>query len=501
MEGVLRYDHCTVKKTKPIKAFPPTAVQAAKPSQPFWKLHWQILLVGFLLFAALFVRALKIEYIPFQSDGDELAYVFAGQSLIEKGRPISWSSFDYPDSYEYNKVTLGESNYNADDTFRLITPWFDHPFVLPLVIGGWVELFGYHFPSIPPSTMLRWPMLVFAALTLYLVYALAKEWFGYWSGVFSLFLIGFSPVFIFAQRMVVGENLVTPFLLLAIYMAVKQKRLAWVVIPSVLAGLSKFIGLIVIPIVVVYYLIHQEYKKAAVYAAVSLGSFALIYGSYGYLLGWEEFLAAFAYQSRRLLGWSNPAFILSNPGFHHFVVLDMSYYLILLLGMGSLLFSKVKMEKKQLFLVLTAFILFITIWITSAEQDMLGWYKIPFFTILAVAAGQVIVTGVMPVGVLLLLWVTILNNFGLVRYPAHPLPEALNLRLILAAVFGVTGLGLVFSERPWGRWLVKFSIACVVVAYIASSVYVSHRYYQAFCRDRHCPVPTQTIKQFLLGDK
>lgn len=463
----------------------------------FIRLHSRMLLVAVILFLALFVRALKIEYIPFQSDGDELAYVFAGQSLIEQHVPISWSSFEYPASYRERKVTLGDASYGAADTFQFIRPWFDHPFVLPIMIGSWVELFGYHFPSIPPSTLLRWPMLVFAGLTLYLVYALAKEWFGYWSGVFSVFIMSFSPVFIFGQRMVVGENLLTPFLLLAIYLAVKKKHIAWIVASSLLAALSKFTGLIVVPIILVYYLLQKEYKKAVVYTAASLVSFAVIYGGYGALLGWQQFLAAFAYQSHRLLGWSNPAFILSHPGFHHFEVLDMSYYLILFLGMSSLFFSKKGLEKKQLFLVLTAFILFVTVWATSAEQDMLGWYKIPFFSILTIAAGQVIVDGIMPVGVLLLLWITVINNFGLVRYPTHPLPEAMSLRLVIAGVFGFTGLGLIFSEQKWGQWLVKCSTVLVVLVYLLSSVYISNKYYQAFCRDRHCPVPTQTLKQVL----
>jgi len=454
-------------------------------------------LVIFLLFTALFLRAWKIDYIPFQSDGDELAYVFAGQSLLEKGMPISWSSFDYPSSYHYQKFTLGDEKYNAVDTFQMIKPWFDHPFVLPIVIGGWAEAWGYHFPSIPPSSILRWPMLLFAGLTLYMVYALAKEWFGYWSGIFSLFLISFSPILIFSQRMVIGENLVTPFLLTAIYLAVKQKKVAWPVLFSLLAALSKFTGLIAVPILTIYYILHKEYKRAAVYVIASLGIFALVYGGYGYALGWEQFLAAFAYQSHRLIGWSNPAFILQSPGFHHFIVLDMSYYLILLLGMAPLLFPKTKLKPKDVFLLLTVFILFVTIWATSAEQDLLGWYKIPLFTMMAISAGQVVVNSVVPTGVLFLLWVTVINNFGLVRYPTHPLPEAMSLRFVLAAIFGVTGFGITFDGTKWGKMLVNASLVCSLSAYLISSFYVTTRYYQAFCRDRRCPVPFMSVKEVL----
>ncbi len=470
-------------------------------SFPFLKTHYKSLIVVALLMAALLLRAWKIDYIPFQSDGDELAYVFAGQSLIEKHVPISWSSFEYPASFHDKKITLGDANFNAVDTFQMIKPWFDHPFVLPLVIGSWAEAWGYHFASIPPSSILRWPMLVFAGITLYLVYALAKEWFGYWSGVFSLFLVSFSPILIFAQRMVVGENLVTPFLLLAIYLAVKEKRLVWPILFSVLAALSKFTGLISVPILLVYYLLHKEYKKAAVYTISSLALFAVIYGGYGALLGWQQFVAAFAYQSHRLLGWSNPAFILQSPGFHHFIVLDMSYYLILLLGFAPLLFPKTKMKKNPLFLLLTIFILFITIWATSAEQDLLGWYKIPLFTMLAISAGQVVTEATLSCGILLLLWVTIINNFGLVRYPTHPLPESMNLRAVLAGVFGITGLGVIFSDHKIGKFLLKWSLILAVAGYALSSVYITTKYYQAFCRDRHCPVPFMTLKEVLQSRK
>ncbi len=481
--GSLRYDSCIVKST--------TA------TSNFFVTHYRVLIVAAILMMALFLRAWKIDYIPFQSDGDELAYVFAGQSLIEKHMPISWSSFTYPASYNYQKITLGDANFNAIDTFQFIKPWFDHPFVLPLMIGGWTEAFGYHFPSVPPSSILRWPMLVFAGITLYLVFALAKEWFGYWSGVFSLFLMSFSPVFIFGQRMVVGENLLVPFLLLAIYFAVKKRSVVGPVIFSVLAALSKFTGVIAIPIMLIYYLVHKQYKTALIYTVSSLGLFALLYGGYGALLGWSQFLAAFGYQSHRLLGWSNPAFILANPGFHHFVVFDMSYYVILLLGIAPLVLQRAKFEKKHIFLLLTTFILFITIWATSAEQDMLGWYKLPFFTLLTIAAGQVIVDATMPAGVLMLLWVTVVNNFGLVRYPTHPLPEGLTLRAVLGGIFGVTGLGILFADQKFGKWLVKICIVLVMVAYIGSSFYITNYYYQAFCRDRHCPVPFMTLKQVL----
>lgn len=333
-----------------------------------------------VLVLAIVVRFWKIEYLPFQSDWDEYAYIFAGQTLIESGIPTSISTFthDYnSDTSQLPTAKLAERlDLNIKGSYILVEPWFDHPPLLPLITGGWVKLFGYSFPSHIPSLIYRLPILLFSGLTLALIFLISKHFFGFFGGLFSLIIFGFSPSLIIIQRMVVGENLFIPFLLLALYLALKQKYLFIQIIVTVLAGLSKITGLAAIPIVGFYYLLNRQYKKTFIYIIGSLAIFLGIYGLYGYLIDWPQFIQMLKTQSFRLLGWTNPAFILSHPGFHQKVILDLSYYLILLLGITSLF---IKDSLNNRFLSFSVFGSLILVWLTSMETAMLGWYKLPLF--------------------------------------------------------------------------------------------------------------------------
>lgn len=113
-------------------------------------------------------RFWKMEFVPFQNDADELAFVYAGQSMLEQGIPISWSSFSYDEKYHYSYETTGDKSYNTEGEITFIKPWFDHPYLLSLLQGLWTEAWGYRFPSAPPSLLVRVPMLALALATLVL---------------------------------------------------------------------------------------------------------------------------------------------------------------------------------------------------------------------------------------------------------------------------------------------------------------------------------------------
>ena len=118
-------------------------------------------------------------------------------------------------------------------------------------------------------------------------------------------------------------------------------------------------------------------------------SFGLIYSLYGYLIDWPQFIQMLKTQSFRLLGWRNPAFIFSHPGFHQEPILDAGYYLILFLGLVSLFLPSRKTLINK-FLRLSIFGSLLLVWFTSPEVAMLGWYKLPFFTFLAISSGKLI---------------------------------------------------------------------------------------------------------------
>lgn len=507
--------------------------------------------VWLLLAAALFLRFWQIEYIPFQNDADELAYVYAGQSLLERGTPISWSSFQYPEENIIEVTTVDSGPVNPEEPITLVGPWFDHPFLLPLLQGAWVKAWGYGFISVPPSLLIRLPMLVISGVTLWLVYALARELYGHRAGLFSLALISFSPVFIFGQRMVTGENVYVPMMLAAVYLAIRVekspsfaslesqavqahqswrrakedfsastlleayrqfsrlklqtvRRFFWPILLAGTAGLAKVTGLLAIPVLACYFIFQRKYLRADIIAGAALFVFGLLYFGYGYLLGWEEFLRMLELQSHRFLGWSNPAFLLSHPGFHHFVVYDLSYYVILLLGMASFVITHKDRKDTWLFASIIGSVALV--WITSAEQDHLGWYKLSLFTLLAIASGGVVQQALdvasnastvvrnlmMP---LVLLWLTVGTNIGLVRFNESPLPENETLRLVVIGLLMISFAPLVLPLKDRLKAsLLKASLVLVVIVLFVQGFYIADNYYAGFCDDRTCPNPEVTVR-------
>ncbi|MFC1627017.1 glycosyltransferase family 39 protein [Patescibacteria group bacterium] len=450
----------------------------------------------FIVFTlAILVRVWKMEYIPYQSDWDEYAYIFAGQTLIETGQPTSITTF--PDDYALEIKPTADLpeilDLNIKGSFVLATPWLDHPPLLPLISGAWVKLFNYSFPSHVPSIIYRLPIIFFSSATLLLVYLITKKLFSFYPALFSLILIGFTPSIIFIQRMIVGENLYLPLLLLTLYFTLNNKKTYSMVIPTVLAGLTKITGLITVPITVSYLILKKQYKKATIYTITSLFLFIFIYSFYGYLIDWTQFIHILKVQSFRLLGWTNPAFIFSHPGFHQQVIKDAGYYLILITGFISLFLPSQKPLINK-FLRLAIFGSLLLVWLTSPEKAMLGWYKLPFFTFLSISAAKLI-TKKIDYSLIILLAITIINNYGLIRYAVHPYPEPELFRGVLILVFGSL---FTLTLIPKITQQFKKRLLIVLLAfYIISSFYITDKYYDSTCEHKFCPLPILTLKQLI----
>jgi len=441
-------------------------------------------------------RFWQYEYIPFQSDGDELAYVFAGQSLLETGIPTSWTSFEYPAELSLGKVTLGDKNYFADGEFAFVSPWLDHPPLLAIISGFWVRLFGYAFPSIPPSMILRFPTVLLSIATLYLTYKVASKEFGHSAGILSVGLLATSPSIIFAQRMLVGENWIIPLLLLAIVCVQQKKNIIFPIVLAVLAALIKVTGLLVIPIVFIALLQEKKYRRAMLFSLASIFIFVLLYALYGYLIDWSQFTELLAIQSHRLIGWGNFTFLLSHPGFHTISILDASYYLIIILGLFGMTLDAARVKSNRFITISAVFALFL-IWTTSAEQDMLGWYKLPLFILLAILGGRGLGELLKKKSTLLLsslmIFMIAISNLALIKYPEHPLPEAIQLRMVLGIVSCIFTIFYLFQEQIHKKYMSYFFIISIT-ALIISTGYVVENYYSSLCKDRHCPVPTKTTR-------
>lgn len=451
-----------------------------------------------ITFFALLARFWKIEFMPFQNDADELAFVFAGQSLIEKGVPISWSSFEYDQKYVYTEAHIGDPAYNTEGTVTLISPWFDHPYLVSILQGVWTEAFGYRFPSAPPSLLMRIPMLGIALVTLLLFWKLVSVVFSEKTALITYIAFAFSPSFVLGQRMVIGENFIVPLLLATVLIIVKKSEKWYFLLPvlATLALLSKMTGILVLLTIGLAFLLRKDWKRLGVYVGASIGLFLVFYFPFAYALGWNEFVDITSKQSFRLLGWVNPAFIMANPGFHHYTFYDLSYYLFLVFGIVGVVIAPKKQSHELLqFLTLGALIL---LWSTSAEQDALGWYKLPLFTLLAINVGFVI-EKMSLAAVAIIGSVVVTNNFGLVKFVENPYPTTEKLRAIVSALVIFPVLGAIFLNKALQKKLATFGLIIICLVYIGQSLYIADSLYDARCQHIKCPIPTLTTTALLKG--
>jgi len=459
---------------------------ASKVEALFRKAPAKRLLILSLLLLAIAVRLWKVEYLPMADDADELAYVYAGQSLLQYGEPISWSSFTYEEN-TWQTITFNSGTTNKTTTETFVRPWFDHPMLLPLIMGAVSLSAGYEFPSVPPALIYRLPMILMAIGTLWLVFGLTKYFYGYWPAVFSLAIAAGSPVLIIIQRMVVGENVVVLCLLGALYLYLVKRKLFWAGVIAIVAVQAKAVGLVVIPILTLAITLREGWKKGVVFGVVA-GILAVgLFLATGYSLAGDSFFQALSKQGYRLVGWSNPAAILSHSGLQNFNMYDFSYYLIVLLGMtGVFLIPKSKTK----ILAISIFVLMGLIWITSSEKSFLGWYKIPLFLTLVISAGGWIASKRLQLPIALFV-ITIVNNIGLVRYPTSPLPSSELQRLVI-----LIAIGVILAVVCWLKSVRQkiMLLAVLIAVYLSQSVYISHKYYEGKCSDiAECTVPTVTL--------
>lgn len=474
----------------------------------FFKTKKKLYLFSLVFTLSILLRLFRMEYLPFQSDFDEAAFIFAGQSILDLGYPVSISAFTENYNFIYKKMVIFDKDHNIKRPDTFVAPWFDHPPLLPLLIGSWVKLFGYNFPSIVPSLIYRIPMVAFSSITLLLVFLLSNYFFGFYPGLFSLFLIGFTPSIAIFQRLVVGENLYLPLLLISFYLLLKnQEKILIPILLTVLAGLAKVTGIITIPILTYFLLWKKKYKKAIIYATVSLILFFFIYFLYGYFLDWGQFLKILNAQSfARFVGWKTPTFIFSHPGFgtlsipdiDKVVMLDSGYYLIMILGFLSLI-TKDKNDIRPL--IFTTFSLLLLMWITSSEGIVLGWYKLPFFIFLSITAGRIIKKNV-SFSLVLLMAVTALSNFGLTRNMKDPyyltIGQTMVFRLIIGAVFSFIFL-INLSKSQLLKKVNRIIFIILLVIYVGSSFYIVSKYYWTLCSNTTCHIPLITQRKLLFS--
>ena len=347
----------------------------------FFKNSWLIIAV---LVLGLFLRNNNYQDFPVSGETqDEIAWSMLGSSIIQTGKPSSWSWFDaYKDEYIVKEFKYFNQK-NEESNYRLVSPALDHPPLFALIPGIFHNLQS-SWDQIPSIKLIRLPMIFIGTLNLYLLYLLASKIFKDKKTIYLAALIYATlPIFIFGSRLVVAENLIITWLLLTInliHSSLKSKNLLLAIISS-LAIFTKVSG-IVIPLSIIFYGLQKKQKQTTKAGMLGILIGVASYLLYGALVNWQLFLAVNLAQSSRSLGLAT---IVSRLFLHPAVIERLFFDGWIFIGFFSIVFWLLTNPKKFTFIRTFTVLHLAFIASTTGEQTIHGWYDYPLYPLISLS--------------------------------------------------------------------------------------------------------------------
>lgn len=359
-------------------------------------------------------------YPPVASTFDEFAYGWLGMSLLNTGIPTSWSFipdyangipknarlYFYGNTVMVNNIVPTYENFASfpkpvrhvqeievdkyKSQFPIVQPYLEQPplggilISLPLIFSGKT---GFDQASLFD---LRKPFVYLGVLTTLLVILLADVWYGRPIALASGFLYATVPTILLGSRLALPENILTFFLLLEILLLevyLKKKQKTFLFLACLLAFLSPLIkpfGLSLGLVGIAYFVLKQrDIKKALFFAAASFLAISA-YAFYGISYDKNTFVSVLTYQSSRFF---------TGPNIFLYKILIPKITKLFLDGwifFGWLAVVVLSFQKtKHLSLLIGLFGYLITIVLFGGED--FGWYRLPLYPFLMIAAGFLVV--------------------------------------------------------------------------------------------------------------
>jgi 4-amino-4-deoxy-L-arabinose transferase-like glycosyltransferase len=348
----------------------------ARSRPPRWTLV-EVLLLAYAVATAFVLRLHDMDRAPVLSDNqDEMAWAWSGLTLITRHVPYGWS---YLPSYT-DATRIVANGY----TYPIVHPWFDHPPLFSLVVGGYAWLLGARELTDVTPGMIRPLAVALASISIALAYLLLRRVLGRWPATIAAILLATAPAAVLLGREVESEALLTPLLLVAMLLVARLlsgegRRWTVVVLAAVCAAatLTKLPGFAVGVIAAAVLVASGRWRPALVAVAGGVAGF-LLYAAYGAVIDWHQFTQVLHDQEIRRHGvMAAYEFIASPSGIGHNT--HDGWWILGLLGIGALLAGRAAPQRRLLiwgFLVFSAGILVL------ADERIIpryGWYRIPVY--------------------------------------------------------------------------------------------------------------------------
>lgn len=372
--------------------------------------------IFFILFVSFKFRSRNYwSYPPSYETFDELAFVWAGQSLVKTGIPVSWSY------HPYYALGIPEKAKLYLEGFRIIIPGKDlSNLPKPLLLTQEIDVQGYrsHFNFVTPDLeqpplgsilisissliskvnsfatnikIIRLPFVWLGVFSVFLVWYLTKILFGRTISLISLSVYATVPTVIFASRLALPENILAAFFLIEVIFLelYRQKKKNYLLILSLivsfLSPLVKLFGM-AIPLTgfLYFWVVLKDKKKSLLFILSAL--FSLIsYVIYGFSIDKKTFLLGINYQSQRF--FSGPNVFLTKVLIPRVTKIFLDGW-IFFAWISFLTLSFRKEFSKYLALILPI-VSYLFILILFGGEDY-GWYRFPLYPFLIISSAAVL---------------------------------------------------------------------------------------------------------------
>src|SRR3989338_7391303 len=209
---------------------------------------------------------------------DEFAWTWQGINIIQKGKPISWSS---QPQYTNKKNLIYQGA-----AFWIVTPYLEHPPVFGLVAGSFAllhgakDMYSVTLGNIPPLA------LILGTLSIILVYFLTKELYDKKTALIASGLYATIPTIVVGSRLVQNENFFIPLWLFSLFLTtkfIKTKKPVYRNIVALICGLlilAKIPWIAAAGSIILIFLFLKKYKDIFKFLLI-VAPFPIFYIAYG----------------------------------------------------------------------------------------------------------------------------------------------------------------------------------------------------------------------------
>ena len=346
------------------------------------------LALGAIVILAAILRFHDYALVPFHHEtADEYQHAWEGWTLLHEGVPKAWSTF--PDRYPMEQT---RDFRWFGDRYILVWPYFDHPPLFSMLVGVVVSL-AQPSTYLPPWDFLSCSLpvmrvvpIVLSLIGILLLYRLAREYgASERAALLATLVYATLPVIVLSHRLVKAESLLSLLFMgaiLAVHRHERSGRARDAVLAGVLSGLSiwsKATGVAVIAVVLVLLLSRRRYRGALTVLGVTCG-FLVLYLLYAWALDFGIFLKVIEAQSTtKWVGLEALQDLLGGKIVTKWFGRGWYLWLLLCAGIAAL--------RRERALLLPLAVYATVIALSADFRVIYGWYRIPIYPFLCVAAG------------------------------------------------------------------------------------------------------------------